>query len=321
MDVFYDAIVLPVPLLLVLKCLLFLNEKIILVVTVEVFSNLWFRPPKMRVMTTLEWALLFISILQLAAGVSLVIVNSLLICVEDYFIYRYQESESLFGPTPTENKYTLVSCTLYVLAGAMILCSVFGISSIYLWRHRTTFIVAYFVSALVSLGCFGILAYILVLVVSHQWNRLFIYAQSFEDIVARDYMDSNPRNAVEKYFDVIQKSLRCCGTYAPSDWLKGKLGYIPTSCCKFEELSRCGYLGVRLGYANLSHLSLLEAWDTGCYPKIIEREKHSNEISYLFYGVITGSGVLLQISGLSVAVVYKLLNFNAVMTPSYTSRL
>ncbi|OQV25081.1 hypothetical protein BV898_01289 [Hypsibius exemplaris] len=284
----------------------------------------------MRNFTTLEWGLIVVCTLQLFSGISLLVVNSILVAVEDVLIWGYYRSESIFGKSPEYN-YTLVTCALYVLGLTLFCCGAFGLCGILMWRYRGTFIILYIFSALVSLSCIGVVLYVIFDVVGHQMNRIEGYEREYSTIVFNGpHEDQEKRGYLydekkRQHFDQVQRDIRCCGYISPMDWLqRSPTGYIPPSCCRFteDETGKCRHLGVRLdGVTNATQLSLAEAWDEGCFVKLEEREHTVNVLAYIFYGCITSAGIILQLIGLILAVLYKLTNFSVIMRPTYSTHL
>lgn len=135
----------------------------------------------MRNFTGLEWALLCVCTVQLFSGISLLVVNSVLVAVEDALIVHYHQSESFFGQiriseagvsSTSAEHFVLLTCTLYVLGLALFCCGVFGLCGVLIWRLRSIFVILYIFSALVSLACLGVVLYVIYVVVSHQVDRL-----------------------------------------------------------------------------------------------------------------------------------------------------
>jgi hypothetical protein len=140
--------------------------------------------------------------------------------------------------------------------------------------------------------------------------------------VFKDYANDVERPySTRNYYDRVQIDSQCCGYLLPEDWLNGGLHYIPSSCCKFAQMEQCSHLGVTLDGANLTQLSLAEAHEIGCFAKERDRENSANMVAYLFFGGITGSGLILQLIGLITTVAYKLTNFSIIMRPTYSTHL
>jgi type IV secretory pathway VirB3-like protein len=125
----------------------------------------------MRNFTGLEWALLVVATLQLFAGISVLVVNSILVAVENIWIWEYRQSESIFGRA-TEYNYTLLTCSLYILGLSLFCCGIFGLCAVLMWRQRAVFVILYIFTTLVSLGCIGVVLYVIFDVVEHQQDRL-----------------------------------------------------------------------------------------------------------------------------------------------------
>ncbi|GAU93004.1 hypothetical protein RvY_05005-2 [Ramazzottius varieornatus] len=257
-------------------------------------SNRLIPRQNMRVFSGLEWGLMVISTVQLMSGITLLVINTILINVENILIWGYYESESIFGRDPVYN-FTLVTCALFVLGLVLACCGLFGLCSVFLWRQRTTFIILYLFCTLVSLACIGVVLYVVFDVVGHQRDRVERFKEYYHNIVFKDYA-SDPQK--REYFDHVQKSGLCCGFAQARDWLVSPLGYIPSSCCRFPDKFNCLHLGTKPVDINTTQLSLEEAFQgPGCFVKQEHRENSMNAIAYLFYGGLTSSAIILQLTG------------------------